>query len=85
MSELITAEAAGQILHRSARTVVRWAEKGRLAGKKLPGSTGTWLFDAQVVRAVAQTIPAKRGAPAPAGPAGSQNPTETQAPEAKSA
>lgn len=85
-TELITAVEAGRILHRSPRTVARWAQAGRLAVvRKTPGPKGTWLFDAQAIRAVAQTVPAKRGAPEPAGPAGSQYPTETQALEAKSA
>jgi len=82
MTDLITAEAASQILRRSPRTVVRWAEQGRLAGRKLPGSTGTWLFDAQLVRAVAQTIPAKRGAPEPLATAGGQDPTDKRTEEA---
>ena len=47
-------ETAG-ILGISPVTVTRWAQKGKLPYlRKLPGKTGAFLFDASVVRRLAQ-------------------------------
>ena len=48
---VITAEEAADILGVDRKTVVRWANEGTLpAIRKLPGRTGTWIFDSGTVR-----------------------------------
>lgn len=52
LEELVigTAEAA-DVLGVSVATVTRWAESGDLKSiRKLPGRSGSWIFDARVVR-----------------------------------
>lgn len=48
---VITADEASEILGVDRKTVVRWANEGSLpAIRKLPGRTGTWIFDSSIVR-----------------------------------
>lgn len=52
---LIGVAEASEVLGVSKTTVTRWAKSGRLPViRKLRGETGGWLFDAGVIRRVAQ-------------------------------
>lgn len=52
---LIGVPESATILGISQATVTRWAQNGKLPYlRKLPGKTGPFLFDAAVVRRVAQ-------------------------------
>lgn len=60
MADLITAKDAERILRKSRRTVVRWAEQGRLPYvQKLTGDTGAWLFDRAAVEALRDELDAQ--------------------------
>ncbi len=51
--ELLTSPEAGQILGKSARTVQRLADSGRLPiAQKLPGPNGAYLFRRSDVEAL---------------------------------
>ena len=52
---VINAAEAAEILGIDRKTVARLAEVGELpAIRKLPGRTGSWIFDQRIVRRVAQ-------------------------------
>lgn len=52
---MVSATEAAEILGVDRKTVARLAETGELPSiRKLPGRTGSWIFDQRVVRRVAQ-------------------------------
>jgi hypothetical protein len=57
MSTLLTSGQAGQLLGKSARTVVRMAERGELeVAQKLPGDNGARLFELEEVQRLAAEL-----------------------------
>lgn len=48
---MLTSAQAGQLLGKSAKTVIRMAERGDLqVAQKLPGPNGAYLFDPDTVQ-----------------------------------
>lgn len=60
MTDLITAGEAERILRKSRRTIIRWAEQGRLDPvRKLPGDTGAYVFERSAVEALRDELEAE--------------------------
>jgi hypothetical protein len=58
---LMTSAQAGAVLGKSARTVQRMAESGRLPYvQRLPGPNGSYLFDPDVVHAMQRRLAIER-------------------------
>jgi hypothetical protein len=69
MSQLLTAAELGQLLRRSAYTVLAWKRAGRISADVDTGAGGTILFDADKVLRALKASKAKRK-PAKANTAG---------------
>ncbi len=55
--DILTSPEAGQILHMSARTVQRMADRGELEYiRKLPGPNGAYIFHRSVIEAAARVL-----------------------------
>ena len=60
MRELLTAAELGQLLHRSAYTILAWKRAGRISADVDTGAGGTILFDADNVLRALKASKAKR-------------------------